>query len=317
MDWNNESAQMKFPTLSQEQLRKRLTPPSGKVRAVIDTDTYNEVDDQFAVVHALLSPDKIQLEALYAAPFYNDRSSGPGDGMEKSYEEVLRLLERLNVEADGLVHKGSTRYLPDDQTPVSSDATKDLIQRARACPDNEPLYVTAIGAITNVASALLLAPDIVEKIVVVWLGGHCLNWPNNMEFNLRQDVPAAQVVFNSGVPLVHIPCQGVASHLLTTVHEMKHYLSNTCPIGDYLTDILIEYSANHYAWSKVIWDIATTAYLVNPDWLDHELISSPILHDTGPWELTSDRHPIRYAHCVHRDAIFGDIFRKIKALGSD
>jgi len=47
---------------------------------VLDTDTYNEVDDQFAVVYALRSPERLRVEALYAAPFHNDRSSGPADG---------------------------------------------------------------------------------------------------------------------------------------------------------------------------------------------------------------------------------------------
>ena len=44
------------------------------MRAVLDTDTYNEIDDQFALVQALLSPDRITLEAVYAAPFHNSQS---------------------------------------------------------------------------------------------------------------------------------------------------------------------------------------------------------------------------------------------------
>jgi purine nucleosidase len=64
-------------------------------RMVLDTDTYNEIDDQFALVHALLSPQRVQLEAIYAAPFHNDRSRGPGDGMHKSFEEIHRMLDLL------------------------------------------------------------------------------------------------------------------------------------------------------------------------------------------------------------------------------
>ena len=79
-----------------------LTPRPGRVRAVLDTDTYNEIDDQFALVQALLSPERIELQAIYAAPFFNSRSSGPGEGMELSYEEILRLLERLGVKPEGL-----------------------------------------------------------------------------------------------------------------------------------------------------------------------------------------------------------------------
>ena len=84
---------MKFPALTVEKLNTRLSPPKGRVRMVLDTDTYNEIDDQFAVVYALLSQDKLAVEALYAAPFKNNRSDGPADGMERSYDEIHRLLD--------------------------------------------------------------------------------------------------------------------------------------------------------------------------------------------------------------------------------
>ena len=74
-----------------------LDPPAGKVRMVLDTDTYNEIDDQFALVYALLSPERVAVEAIYAAPFHNSRSSGPADGMRKSYEEIVRVLARLGL----------------------------------------------------------------------------------------------------------------------------------------------------------------------------------------------------------------------------
>ena len=99
---------MTYPTLSKDLLEQRLQPPSGHIRMVLDTDTYNEIDDQFAVVYALRSPEKLSVEALYAAPFTNNRSTGPGDGMEKSYDEIVRLLDRLHVSPRGFVYRGST-----------------------------------------------------------------------------------------------------------------------------------------------------------------------------------------------------------------
>ena len=96
---------------------------------------------------------------------------------------------------------------------------RDLVARGLGSPDDDPLYVVAIGAITNVASALLTEPALAGKIVVVWLGGHALTWPDTREFNLRQDVPAARVVLDCGVPLVLVPCMGVTSHLQTSVPE--------------------------------------------------------------------------------------------------
>ena len=121
---------VEFPKLDEALRLERLTPPMGKVRMVLDTDTYNEIDDQFAVVQALLSPDQLAVEATYAAPFYNIRSSGPGDGMEKSYAEILRLLERLDIAPEGLVFRGATDILRDD-APQESAAADDLIAKSQ------------------------------------------------------------------------------------------------------------------------------------------------------------------------------------------
>ena len=289
----------------------RLRLPDGKLRVVIDTDTYNEVDDQFALVYALISPERIAVEAIYAVPFHNNRSSGPADGMERSYEEILRLLGKMGWSADGLVYRGATAYLDKSLQPHPTEAVNDLVQRALATPADEPLYVVALGAITNVATAILMEPSIIERIVVVWLGGHALHWPDTKEFNLKQDVPAAQVVFDSGVPLVHIPCMGVTSHLLTTVSELEAYVSGRGDIGDYLVEIVKGYHPDHMGWSKVIWDIATIAYLINPSWVPTALVHSPILTDQVTWSIDQSRHLIRYANYIHRDPIFRDLFAKL------
>jgi inosine-uridine nucleoside N-ribohydrolase len=134
-------------------------------------------------------------------------------------------------------------------------------------PRSGPLYVAAIGAITNVASALLLEPAIADRIVVVWLGGHPPYWPTAREFNLQGDVPAAQVLFDCGVPLVQIPCKNVAEHLRTTLPEMAAYVRGQGAIGDYLYGIFEDYHDDHFAYSKVIWDISAVAYLNRPEWV--------------------------------------------------
>ena len=304
---------VQMPQLTEPFRLDRLQPPAGKFRMVLDTDTYNEVDDQFALVYALLSPERIQVEAIYAAPFHNKRSSGPADGMEKSYEEIMRLLDKMAWPADNLVYRGSTAYLDKNLEPIRSDAVTDLIERALASPLDDPLYVVAIGAITNVATAILIEPSIIERIVVVWLGGHALHWPHTVEFNLKQDVPAAQVVFNSGVPMVLIPCFGVTSHLLTTVPELEAYVSGRGAIGDYLVEIVKGYHADHVGWSKVIWDISTIAYLIDPSWVPTQLVHSPILTDQVTWSVDQSRHFIRYANYIHRDPIFRDLYAKLAA----
>ncbi|HBP37284.1 MAG TPA: nucleoside hydrolase, partial [Clostridiales bacterium] len=142
---------MNFPKLASEQLLRRLNPPEGRIRMVLDTDTFNEIDDQFALAYALKSPERLLLEAVYAAPFYNDRSSGPADGMRKSYQEILNVFSLLDIDPADRVFTGSEDYLADEITPRESAAARDLVRLALS-GGPEPLYVVAIGAITNVAS---------------------------------------------------------------------------------------------------------------------------------------------------------------------
>jgi purine nucleosidase len=302
---------MPFHILSPARRLDLLEPPQGRARMVLDTDTYNEIDDQFALVYAMLSPERIACEAVYAAPFHNQRSTGPEDGMLKSYDEIGRVLARLGRAAEGFVYKGSTRWLPSAEQAVPSAAVDDLVARARAEGDG-PLYVVAIGAITNVASALLAAPEIAERIVVVWLGGHPIGWHHTREFNLSQDLHAARVIFDSGVPLVRVPCINVAEHLRTTQAEMERFVKGRGAIGDYLFEIYSGYYERHYARSKEIWDIGPIAWLVNPAWVEATLIHSPILTAEQTWSLDTQRHLIREARVVRRDPIFADLFQKLE-----
>ena len=302
---------MDFPKLTDNELIARLVPPAGNVRMVLDTDTYNEVDDQFAVAHALLSPEQMSVEALYAAPFHNGRSEGPADGMEKSYEEIIRLLDRMQVANDSLVFRGSTGYMEAHDKPQESDAVRDLIDKALSS-DRDPLYVVAIGAITNVASAILLAPEIIRKIVVVWLGGHEHHAASASEFNLKQDMFASQVMFNCGVPFVQIPCRSVASHLLTSLTELEAYVEGQSAVGDFLTETVRGYRKDHFAWAKEIWDISATAFLVNPNWVRTRLVHSPILTDQCTYSHDAGRHFMRVAVGLNRNEIFSDLFRKLE-----
>lgn len=289
--------------------------PKGPVRAVLDTDTFNEIDDQFAVTYSVLSPERIRLEAIYAAPFHNNRSTGPADGMEKSYEEILRVLEALGKTGTFPVYKGSRSWLPGPNQPVESDAASDLIRRA--LQGEPPLYVMAIGAPTNVASAILLEPKIKERIVVVWLGGQPHEFPSAREFNLQQDLHASRVLLDSGVRLVQIPTTNVSEQLRTTVAELERFIKGRSRIGDYLFKIFLAWGHEHQRspeqpWSKVIWDISAPAWLINPDWVETKLAPSPILTSEFTWRFDPGRHTIRVATHINRDAVFSDLFGKIQ-----
>lgn len=307
---------------SNDNIRASLAPPTARVDMVLDSDTYNEVDDQFALAYALHSADRIDMKAVHAAPFKNDRSSSPGDGMERSYHEILRVLKVLGRSSDTFVFRGSSRFLEDRRTPVDSPAARNLIRLAHA-DRRGPLYVVGLGAATNIASALLTDPTITSRIVVIWIGGHPYTWPHARDFNLKQDIPAAQVLFDSRVPLVHVPAGDVAAALEITLPELEAGLKDRSPVADSLLGNVESYfsakQAQHKrprsgenAWQKVIWDIATIAWLAEPECLVSSRIqSSPVLTDAETWEQDTERHPVRVAVNLDRKRIFTDLFGKL------
>ena len=347
---------MKYPVITPEERRQRLEPPRKKIHAVIDSDTYNEVDDQFAISYAMLSPEKIQMEAIYAAPFSSDffarlmQTDGvaipmTGDlkeGLELSYQEILKLLGLLGRDDfKERVFRGSERYMTVKDQPVDSDAARDLVKRVHECED--VLYVIAIGEITNVASAILMDPEIIKKMVVIWLSGQPLYWPHAIEFNLGQDVLASQVILDSGVPLVLVPCMSVASYLSVTGPELEYHIKDKSKVGTYLCETVTSQMSQEMAqnWldlfhrtycaglddygdegapktdsmlspSRIIWDISTVGYAVNPNWCPSTLVPTPRLTQNLKWELDDARHEMRLVRFIYRDALLGDMFSKLQ-----
>lgn len=300
--------------MNDEKMISALGYPQGKVDAVLDTDAYNEIDDQFAIAYMLRSTEKINVKALYAAPFFNENSTSPQDGMEKSYDEIIKLLKLCKREdVAAITYKGSTGYLPDENTPVDSDAARHLVELSKNYDSENRLYVIAIGAITNVASALILDKTMADRIVVVWLGGHAIEWPDTCEFNMKQDVAAARVIFGCGVPLVQLPCMGVVSAFYTTAPELDKYLSGKNELCDYLAENTINYlGGRDKFWSKPIWDVTAVGWLVGGD----RFMKSTVIHAPTPeydhhYALRSDTHFMRYVYDIKRDALFADLFKKL------
>lgn len=300
--------------LTMEQRLKMLEPPADSADMVLDTDAYNEIDDQFAISYAMMVPEKLHLKALYAAPFHNRRSVSPADGMEKSYQEILKLLKLAGKNYP--VHRGSTTYLPDETTPVSSSAAEDLAERAMGYTPEAPLYAVAISAITNVASALLLRPEIADRMVVVWLGGHALTWHDNLEFNMRQDVAAARVVFNSGVPLVILPCMGVVSGFTVSGPELVHWLQGKNALCNYLVQQTCEEAESYAAgrvWSRVVWDVTAVGWLLNAQgrFMSSQLTPTPVPAYDHHYGFDPRRPLCRYVYYIKRDALLDDLFCRL------
>lgn len=294
--------------MNQEQLRQALLAKTPK-NVILDTDTYNEVDDQFALAYAMLSPDRVRLLAVTAAPFFNERSDSAGDGMLKSYREIGKIMELVRQDAGIPYYKGAVRFLTPDKEPVASEASEAIVRTVMNAED--PVFIVAIGAITNVASAILQCPELVSRAAVIWLGGHALHYPNTAEFNLGEDPAAAQVVFDSGIPLLQIPCGGVCTEFLTTLPELEAYLAGKNRLCDYLVEIVRAYSKGQFAWSKVIWDVTAIAALTLPEAMDTVLLPRPFISSDCRYSFDAARRPYLYVRKLRRDPIYGDLFRKL------
>jgi inosine-uridine nucleoside N-ribohydrolase len=353
-----------FPSIAPDERTRLLMPPTAPVRAVVDTDTANEIDDQFALTWALLSPERITLEAVVAEPYSFahhrqglidatsaleradevSRSSmiddvtmwarrlrasgirpeeldlvGPAEGMERSFEEIHRIFTELGRSTDGLVHRGSTSYLPGRNVAVESDGATRIIECAMA-PAKGPLYVLAIGCVTNVASALLLEPAIASRIVVVWTSGYptSVTRSNRPSLNLVQDPHASRLLFDSGVPLVYLPGFHVGAQLRISLPEIEQHVRGQGPIGDYLHH-LYTHNPIHaqraitdlFGRTWVMWDMINVAWVIEPSWVPTQLVPTPSLDSELSWVPRPGAHEMREAFAVDRDEVFRDFYRKL------
>ena len=302
--------------MTNEQRMKNLLVPIGMVDVVLDTDAYNEIDDQFAIAYLLSCKEKLTTKAIYAAPFFNSRSSSPADGMEKSYLEIFKILDLMGERTTVL--KGSTSFLKNESTPVYSPAALDLVARAKEYSPEAPLYVVAIGAITNVASALLIDPAVAENTVVVWLGGHALHFHDTGEFNMKQDIAASRVVMQSGVPFVQLPCFGVVSSFTVSKPELLYWLSGKNALADYLALNTIEaadaYAADR-AWTRVIWDVTAVAWLMNDNdrFMHSRLVPAHFSSYQSQYEPIPNAPSIRYVYHLNRDRLMNDLITRLTA----
>ena len=153
-----------------------------KINVILDTDTYNECDDQFALAYMLKNQDIFNVEAITVAPYSHKKSKLTiKEGQVLSYNEILKICGWLNFDTNNKVFKGSTDYIKNGYKE-ENDAVNKIIEIALK---NDKTHILAIGAITNIALAIEKEPKIIDKIEVIWLGGHSLLQDNNDEFNFN------------------------------------------------------------------------------------------------------------------------------------
>lgn len=215
-------------------------PERKRVRYIVHTDCKNEADDQYTLAHILMTP-KLDVKGIVAAHFdaatrFNPELK-PGETAKASYGEVLKVMDLMHLSGQYPVLMGAPVALADEKTPIDSEGARFIIEEAMK-EDNAPLFIGMQGCLTDLASAILMEPKICERMTAIWIGGGDYPAGGN-EFNLMQDVHAANVVFKSSMPLWQVPVS-TYKQFGVSLAELQYKVKPHGKIGAYLFDQLVE-----------------------------------------------------------------------------
>ncbi|MGD0727667.1 MAG: nucleoside hydrolase [Spirochaetia bacterium] len=289
-----------------------FTVPKGKrIRLIINTDAKNEADDQFAIVHALLTP-KFDVKALISAHFgnrKNDRS------MEESFAEINHILDLMDRKGKHQVLKGAPKALHDERTPQVSEGAQFIVTEAMR-DDQMPLFVIFLGPLTEMASALLMEPRIADRLTCIWIGGGA--YPNGAEeFNLSNDIHGANVVFKSRVHLWQATAT-VFSTVRVSLAELQYKVKPCGRIGNYLFQQMVDLNdamGDRPEWplgeSWSLGDSPAIALLLDQHVLCYDWIPAPIFTPEMRYTHGQNNRPIRVYTRVDTRFLLEDLFCKL------
>lgn len=292
-------------------------PEKKRVRMIIDTDCKNEADDQFALVHHLLTP-MLDVRGIIAAHFESEwkRYGQPHTTMQASYDEIRKVLHLLALPAEPPVFKGADRAMPDEHTPVLSEGARLIIEEAMK-DDERPLFVGLLGAATDLASALLIEPAIATRLTAIWIGGG--NYPQGgWEFNLQQDIHAVNVMFASGADVWQVP-RNTYKQMNVTLSELRLRVATQGRIGAYLfaqmvelNDRLGENPGFPHGESWCLGDQPTVGLLLEDRGREHyTLTPAPRIGPDMRYAPNPSGHPIRVYHTLDVRMTMEDFYAKL------
>ena len=281
-----------------------------KIPVVLSTDVGNEVDDQWAIVYLLLQP-RFDVRGVLSA---HAPSISPPAG--RTSHAILRdvVENRLGMRVHPPLVEGASDPLKDTTTPVRSPAADFLIRVSRSFSESQRLNVLAIGAVTDVASAILIDPSITRRIRVLNMGFRA--WPQGGdEFNIANDVKAMQVVLDSGVPLVTGSGDVCRKHLALSLDRARSMVAGRGPVGEWLWT---EFVAWYYRMVKplrkddfskpwIIWDNIVLAHLLGMT--TAEDYPRPKLGDDMIFQSRATEQKITWITSVDSDRMWEDFLR--------
>ena len=293
-------------------------PEQKRIRMIVHTDCKNEADDPFAVVHHLLTP-KFIVRGIVAGHFdLSPKMYRSGKSASASLEEINTILELMDAK-EIPAFLGAETPMPDERTPVDSAGARFIIEEAMR-DDPHPLFIACQGAVTDLASALLLEPGIASRLTAVWIGGAPYPTGGN-EFNLAQDVAAANVLMKSNMSLWQIP-EDVYLRMAVTFSELQLNVEPCGAIGKHLFEQMLEVNedaADLPNWpngeSWVLGDSPTVGLFLdnpnNPDFFD-EIEAPTIDYQDLTYRFGTGNRKIRVYRKINSRLILDDMFAKLK-----
>ena len=246
-----------------------------KIKMILDADTANEIDDLFAIVRTV-PEDRFDFLGLTSAQWFH-RLSGDSTvyASQKLNEELLALMGESDLPHP--IGSDIEMGLPwGGQDARDSPAAQFIIEAARNLPKGDSLIVVGIGASTNLASAIALAPDIIPRLRVYILGfryDHEKGVWDKDEFNIRRDLNAANYLLNAEGLDLHIMPISVAIQFKFKQADTFERLKSMGAIGEYLEKKWMERFPDSDTW--VMWDVALIEAMLYPELAPQELVNTP------------------------------------------
>ena len=284
----------------------------ARTPVILSTDTGCEIDDQWAIIHMLTRPDLDVLAIISAhAP------SLPPPAAHSTYLVLLDVVEnRLKMKVHPPIFEGASLPLADPKTPRSNAGVDFIIESSKKFSKDNRLDVLAIGAATDVASAILKDPTIVDRIRVFGMGFKSWSQGGD-EFNVLNDVKAWQVILDSEVP-VAIGCGDVArASLSLSLDQARDLVSSHGPIGNWLWK---QFEAFYWRQIKplrkddfsrpwIIWDEISMAYLLGMT--EQHVYPRPVLRDDLKFDHPRTDRTITWVTDVDEKRFWADFLQRI------
>ena len=284
------------------------------IRVVLDCDTANEVDDQFAIAHALGLPEGV-LDVRGVVSVHNTIAHGPGS-RDMYQDEAERVVGLCGSSVPCIT--GADRPMNSRGEPAPSAGLEFLIDEAR----KGPLTVILTGPATDAASLLVAEPGLRENVRVVWLGGFgdatAYGRHKFHELNGRADIAAWRVLFEEDVDLLHVPGWPAPAKLLVRAAPFAGEVRAVGnPISSYLAEILELWVAEYVGpidpqGEKILWDVACVAAVAHPESVTVERRPLPTIDAAAAHDYSLPGREVESVVDLDEDAVLRGM---VEALG--